>query len=160
MIDKIEEFFLNILEKIKLKKIADLYRKHREGIRYLIFGGLTTVVNILAYILFARIILIGLKNDELIVNISEIISFIISIIFAYVTNKIYVFNSKTSNIKELIREMVSFTGCRIFTEIVSIIMMNMAIWYSINDIFMKIFSNIVVIVLNFIFSKIIIFKKR
>ena len=56
--------------------------------------------------------------------------------------------------------MTSFTGCRIFTEIISILMMNMAIWFSINDVFMKIVANIVVIVLNFVFSKLIIFKKK
>ena len=49
MIDKIEEFFLKILEKIHLKKLADWYRSHKEGMRYLVFGALTTIVNILAY---------------------------------------------------------------------------------------------------------------
>ena len=49
MIDKIEEFGLKILEKIHLKKLADWYRKHQEGMRYLIFGALTTLVNIVAY---------------------------------------------------------------------------------------------------------------
>lgn len=160
MIDKIEEFGLTILEKIKLKKLADLYREHREGMRYLIFGGLSTIVNILVYIVFAKLVLKELPNDELIINISEIIAFIASVIFAYVTNKIYVFNSKTNNAKELIREIISFTGCRIFTEIISILMMNMAIWFSINDVIMKIVSNIVVIILNFVFSKLLIFKKH
>ena len=46
MIDKIEEFFLKILEKIHLKKLADWYRSHKEGMRYLVFGALTTIVNI------------------------------------------------------------------------------------------------------------------
>ena len=57
------------------------------------------------------------------------------------------------------REIISFTGCRIFTELISILMMNVAIWFSINDVFMKIVANIVVIILNFILSKILIFKK-
>jgi putative flippase GtrA len=160
MIDKIEELGLKILEKIKLKKLADLYRAHREGMRYLIFGGLTTIVNILVYIIFAKLILRRLPSEELIVNISEIIAFIAGVIFAYVTNKIYVFKSKTNTAKELLTEMISFTGCRIFTEIISILMMNMAVWLSINDVIMKIVSNIVVIILNFVFSKLLIFKKR
>ena len=49
MIDKIEEFGLKILEKIHLKILADWYRSHQEGMRYLIFGALTTLVNIVAY---------------------------------------------------------------------------------------------------------------
>ena len=159
MIDKIEEFGLNILEKIKLKKLADWYRNHQEGMRYLIFGALSTIVNILTYAIFAVLILKAVP-EELRVNISEIIAFIVALVFAYVTNKLYVFKSKTNNIKELIREMTSFTSCRIITEIISIIMMNMAIWFSINDVFMKVVANIVVIVLNFVFSKLIIFKKK
>ncbi len=160
MIDKIEEFGLKILEKIGLKKIAEIYRKHKEGMRYLIFGALTTIVNILVYAIFAKIILNTMQNNELRVNISEIIAFIAGVIFAYVTNKLYVFNSKTTGAKNLIKEIVSFTSCRIFTEIISLLMMNMAVWFSINDLFMKIVANIVVIILNFVFSKLIIFKKN
>ena len=62
--------------------------------------------------------------------------------------------------KKLIKEFSSFTGCRIFTEIISILMMNAAVWFSINDILMKVVSNIVVIILNFVFSKILIFKGK
>ena len=160
MIDKLEEIGLIILEKIHLKKLADWYRAHKEGMRYLIFGAISTVVNILTYAIFASLILKDLPVEELRVNISELVAFVVSIIFAYITNKIYVFETKTENWKDLIREITSFTSCRILTEFVSILLMNMAIWFSINDIFMKVFSNIVVIILNFIFSKLIIFKKK
>ena len=160
MIDKIEEVALKILEKIGLKKLADWYRKHQEGLRYLIFGALTTIVNIIVYIIFAKGILRGIGNEDIRVNISEIVAFIAGVIFAYITNKKYVFKSETKNIKELIREMVSFTGCRIFTEIISILMMNMAVWFNINDVIMKVVANIVVIILNFVFSKLIIFKGK
>ena len=159
MVDKIEEFGLKILEKLHLKKLADLYKSHQEGMRYLIFGGLTTLVNILVYILFAKLILVNLQSEELIVNISEIIAFVAGVAFAYITNKIYVFKRKTNSIKALFKEIFSFIGCRVFTEIVSLFMMNIAIWFSINDVFMKIVANIVVIILNFVFSKIWIFKK-
>ena len=159
MIDKIEEMGLKILEKIHLKKLASLYRKHKEGMRYLIFGALTTIVNILVYIIFAKLILAKLPYEELIVNISEIVAFIAGVAFAYVTNKLYVFKSKTSSTKGLIKEIISFAGCRIFTEIISLIMMNAAVWFAIDDVFMKIVANIVVIILNFVFSKMWIFKK-
>ena len=160
IIDKLEEFGLKILEKIGLKKLADLYRNHKEAMRYLIFGALTTIVNILTYFIFAKVILTPIGNDTLKVNISEIIAFIAGVIFAYITNKLYVFNSKTNSIKELTREIASFFSCRIFTEIISILMMNMAVTFKINDVFMKVVSNIVVIILNFVFSKILIFKNK
>lgn len=160
MIDKIEELGLNILEKIKLKFFADWYREHKEGMRYLIFGALSTIVNILVYTLFAKLILNNVPNESLRVNISEIIAFIAALVFAYITNKLYVFNSKTDGIKSLLKEIGSFVSCRIFTEVISILMMNMAVWFSINDVIMKIVSNIVVIILNFVFSKLIIFKRK
>ena len=158
IIDKIEEFCLKILEKIGLKGLASWYRQHQEGMRYLVFGALTTIVNIVVYTIFAAFLLKGVQNDSLRVNISEIIAFIAGVIFAYVTNKLYVFDSKTNNYKELAKEIMSFFSCRIFTEIISILMMNVAVWFSINDILMKVVSNIVVIILNFVFSKIWIFK--
>lgn len=158
IIDKIEEFCLKILEKIGLKGLASWYRQHQEGMRYLVFGALTTIVNIVVYTIFAAFLLKGVQNDSLRVNISEIIAFIAGVIFAYATNKLYVFKSKTNNLKELTKEITSFFSCRIFTEIISILMMNAAVWFSINDILMKVVSNIVVIILNFVFSKIWIFK--
>ncbi len=160
IIDKIEEFCLKILEKIGLKALAEWYRKHQEGMRYLVFGALTTVVNIITYTILASLILRGIENDSVRVNVSEIIAFIVSVIFAYVTNKRYVFNSKTNGFKDFIREIASFFSCRILTEIISILMMNAAVWLSINDILMKVISNIVVIILNFVFSKIWIFKGK
>ena len=160
IIDKIEEFCLKILEKIGLKALAEWYRKHQEGMRYLVFGALTTVVNIITYTILASLGLRGIENDSVRVNVSEIIAFIVSVIFAYVTNKRYVFNSKTNGFKDFIREIASFFSCRILTEIISILMMNAAVWLSINDILMKVISNIVVIILNFVFSKIWIFKGK
>lgn len=160
LVDKIEEIALKILEKLKLGVIANWYRKHQEGMRYLIFGALTTLVNILLYAILSSLILRWIPNESLKVNISEIASFIISIIFAYITNKIYVFKSKTNSIQELLKEITSFTGCRIFTEILSILMMNIAVWLHINDILMKIVANIVVIILNFVLSKVLIFTKK
>lgn len=155
----LENFGLWILEKIHLKKIANLYREHIEGMRYLICGGLSTVVNIVAYILGSYLIFSGIADEHLKVNISEIFAFIAALIFAYWVNKTIVFESKCENIKALVKEIFSFTACRIFTEIISIGMMNFAVYANINDILMKIVANIVVIILNFILSKVLIFKK-
>ena len=154
MIDKIEEFFLKILEKIHLKKIADWYRSHKEGMRYLVFGALTTIVNIIAYYIFYYIF--HIDNA-----ISNVIAWIVAATFAYITNKYYVFNSKVNTKKELFKEIVYFYGCRlltlIFDEGIMIFTVDKLGW---NALLMKIVSNIIVIVLNFIFSKILIFKKK
>lgn len=159
MIDKIEEFCLQILRKIKLGKLADIYTQHKEGMRYLVFGVLTTLVNIVVaaityYFVFAKL------PEELKVNLSTIVSIIAAWIFAYITNKMYVFDSKTNSAKELIKEIVSFLGCRVITAIVEIVLMNVLVTVlQFNYMFMKIIVNIVIIVLNFVFSKLIIFKR-
>ena len=153
MIDKIEEFGLVILEKIHLKKLAEWYKKHKEGMRYLIFGALTTAVNIVTYIIFYYIF--HIDNA-----ISNAIAWIVGATFAYITNRLYVFNSKADNIKKLIREIIYFYGCRLLTlavdEGIMILTIDKLGW---NALFMKILANIIVIILNFIFSKILIFKK-
>lgn len=159
LFEALENFGLWILEKLFLKKLADLYRKHIEGMRYLICGGLSTVVNIVAYVLGSYFLFIGISDATIRVNASEIFAFIAALIFAYWVNKTIVFNSKCENIQALLKEITSFTACRIFTEIISIGMMNFAVYANINDIIMKIVANIVVIILNFILSKVLIFKK-
>ena len=160
MVDKIEEFFLKIIRKIGLGKLADLYEEHKEGMRYLLFGVLTTLVNIVVsaftyYIVFKNL------SEEIKVNLSTIIAIIVAWIFAYITNKLYVFESKTSNFKELMKEIISFIGCRLATAIVEIGLMNLLVTaLQFNYMLMKILVNIYIIILNFIFSKLIIFKKK
>lgn len=136
-----------------MEKIKELYNKYKEILMYLIFGVLTTVVNIVSYFLLARI----LHIDTV---VSTVIALILSILFAYITNKIFVFESKTNTAKELLKEIISFFGCRAFTGILDVAFMYITVdVFNLNDMIMKIISNIVVIIVNYIFSKLIIFKK-
>lgn len=132
-------------------KLFDLYKKYKEIINYLIFGGLTTLISIVTYALFAKVFHI----DYL---ISNVLSWIIAVIFAYITNKIFVFESKS---KKNIKEITSF----FFFRVVSLIM-EMVILYifvdmlHIDDLITKIIAQIIVIVLNYVFSKLFVFKKN
>ena len=137
-----------------MEKIKELYLKYKEIINYLIFGALTTVVNIVTYAIFARIFHV----DEV---VSNIIAQIISILFAYVTNKIYVFESKSTKLKDILREMISFFGCRIFTAVLDTLLFSFMIKILfMNDLIAKCITQVVVIVLNYVFSKLIIFRKK
>ena len=137
-----------------MEKIKELYTKYKEIINYLIFGVLTTVVNIVTYAIFARLFHV----DEV---VSNIIAQIISILFAYVTNKIYVFESKSTKLKDVLREMVSFFGCRIFTAVLDTLLFSFMIKILfMNDLIAKCITQVVVIVLNYVFSKLIIFRKK
>ena len=136
-----------------MEKIKELYNKYKEILMYLIFGVLTTVVNIVSYFLLARI----LHIDTV---VSTVIALILSILFAYITNKIFVFESKTNTAKELLKEIISFFGCRAFTGVLDVAFMYITVdIFNLNDMIMKIISNIVVIIVNYVFSKLIIFKK-
>ena len=153
IVDIVEEFFLKLFEKIGFKKFTEFYRNHQEGMRYLVFGGLTTVLCVVLFEIFKN--LIGFST-----TLSNGIATVIAVIFAYVTNKWFVFFSKKENSKDLINEFFSFIGARVFTYIVETIFLNITIdYYGLNTIFMKIISNILVIILNFILSKLFIFKK-
>ena len=151
--EAVENFGLMILEKIHFKKLADFYRKHLEGMRYLICGALATAVNIGAYSLFYYPF--HISNGT-----SNVIAWVVAAIFAYITNRIIVFDSQVNSKKGLIKEIISFFGCRLLTLAVDQAIMVFTVdklgW---NGLLMKVISNIIVIILNFVFSKILIFKK-
>lgn len=134
--------------------VKEQYLKYKEIINYLIFGGVTTVINFAVYVVLAKIMLV----NEVIANV---MAWIISVIFAYITNRVYVFESKNTGVKYIIKEFSSFIGCRIFSGIIDM----GSFWllstvFKINDIVAKIIIAIIVVILNYLFSKLIIFKSK
>lgn len=131
-----------------------LFAKYKQTILYLIFGVLSTIVNILTYTFCTR-------NLNIEFLISNWIAWIVAVLFAYITNKFFVFESKKINIKFLIKELSSFVSCRLLSGIIEMILMyTMISLMSLNDFIVKIITNVVVVILNFIFSKLIIFKNK
>jgi len=136
-----------------IKKIKDLYFKNKEILNYLIFGGLTTLVNFIVYFISKWI---GIEEW-----ISNSIAWIVAVIFAYITNKIFVFESKTTEKKEIFKEITSFFACRVFSGILDIGLFWLLVEkLKFNDVIIKIILQIVVILLNYIFSKLLVFKKK
>lgn len=137
-----------------MEKIKELYLKYKEIINYLIFGGLSTVVNFATYFIVSRVIGI----DEV---VSSGISWFCAVLFAYITNKIFVFESKTDSLKQTVIEMIKFFLSRILSGILCDVgtFALMVKVLNINDIISKIVTQVMVIVVNYIFSKLIIFKK-
>ncbi len=129
------------------------YFKYKEQINYLIFGGLTTLINIVAYIFFYDIL--ALSN-----LFSNIMAWIFSVLFAYITNKLWVFESKTVGFSALLKELSSFVGCRLATGVLDIVIMYVGVdILLLSGTLMKLFSNVIVIILNYVLSKILIFSK-
>lgn len=133
-----------------------MIKKHKEIIKYLIFGFITTLINLLTYYILVSTILN--PNDNLELQIANTISWIISVTFAYITNKIYVFNKKNSKI---IKEITLFFCSRISTLIIEIILMHiLIIILNFNDKIIKLIIAIFVIILNYFISKIFVFKSK
>lgn len=139
-----------------MKKLRTLYKKYEEIIHYLIIGVATTFVSLAVYFICVHTFLDAKNPLEL--QIANIISWIISVAFAYITNRIFVFKSKS---KEYIKEIINFFISRLLT-----LAMDMGIMFlfvsiiNIEDTIAKLISQIVVILANYILSKVFVFKKK
>ena len=134
--------------------LSSLYKKYKEIINYLIFGGLTTLVQIGTYAIFTKICNI----DYL---ISNVLSWIIAVLFAFITNKLFVFESKSKDKKLVSKEITNFFFFRIVSlGIEMVIMYTFVDLLSINDLITKVIAQVIVILSNYIFSKVFVFKKN
>ena len=136
-----------------------LYRKYEEIINYIIFGVLTTLVSLVTKWILLYTILDPKNYIEL--QISIIISWICAVTFAYITNRKYVFKSNNKNI---IKEILEFFSARVFTLLVEAFIM----WLFVTLLRMNsdlmvfiwtILTQFIIVVLNYVFSKMLIFKK-
>ncbi len=141
-----------------MQKIIELYKKYEEIVNYLIFGVLTTVVSLATKYLLLFTILDAKNSIQL--QIAVIVSWITACTFAYVTNRIWVFKSKSKNI---LKEAISFFAARLATLGLEMLIMfvfvtalglNSDLWV----IIWSLVAQVVVIVANYVFSKLFIFK--
>ncbi len=136
-----------------MNKIIELFKKYKSFISYAFFGVCTTIVNIASYYLCYNIV--GIPNVP-----STIIAWAVAVAFAFITNKLFVFDNKGFRIKILLREIASFLICRILTGVLDVVIMYLAVdVFDLNSTLWKLLSNIIVIILNYVASKLVIFKK-
>lgn len=134
-------------------KIIALIRKHYDVLVYLIFGVLTTLVNFLVY--FPCYNYLGLSAV-----VSNVIAWAAAVAFAYLTNKPFVFRSHDWSAKTVIPELMKFVGCRVTSGAAE----SVIIWIAVdvlrgNGNFWKVVTSVLVVVLNYIGSKLIVFRK-
>ncbi len=137
--------------------IKKIYLKYEEIINYVIVGGCTTLINLFVY--FVLISTIFSAKGDLDIQIANVIAWICSVLFAYVTNRKFVFKSNTKG-SEKLKELSSFFGSRIVSLIMDIALM--FILYSImhiNDTISKLIDQVVIIVANYVLAKLLVFKK-
>jgi len=141
-----------------MKKIWDwglgMYRKYQEAIDYLFWGGVAFVLSMVLFYIFANMMMI----EE---QIANVITWIICVIFTYLTNRTFVFKSKTTGMKAITKEFTEFTTARLATlvleNIVLFICIDLLLWH---NMIAKLIGQFLVIVSNYILSKLWIFKKK
>lgn len=159
--DKIKKFFKKIVNK--------------ETVLYIVFGVLTTLVNFAAFKLFTMLFN-RLVPAQLGVHISNVLAWILAVTFAYITNKLFVFESKSWSGKVLVKEIPSFVAARLFSlgveELGLVFFVNLLhfdqksfnipmINFDLSgEMTAKVILAVVVVILNYFFSKLVIFKKK
>lgn len=148
--------------------IKKLFEKYKELISYVFFGVLATVVNLVSFKVFDAIL------GENLYLITNVVSWLITVIFAYFTNKLWVFESKSWKAEVVVKELIGFFGARIFSLVVEeaglwlmidLMKMSKISWdiFSFNlngNMIAKIIMQVVVVILNYVFSKLVIFKHK
>ncbi|MBS9334885.1 GtrA family protein [Fructobacillus sp. M1-13] len=136
-----------------MNALFDLYKKYEESILYLFFGGMTFVVSVVTYSLFSAV----LHWDY---TLAYVASWFLAVLFAYLTNRIWVFKSQVRDLAGLAREIWQFYLARIVTGVIGwlILAFGVQILHQ-NDLVWNGIQNIFVIVSNYVLSKLFIFKK-
>lgn len=131
--------------------MKEFYKKNKEVLLYLFFGGLAFLVSIITYVFFD----VMLSMNELIANV---LSWVITVSFAYMTNKIWVFHAPTHTLQEFIKQMSSFFGGRIATLVIEeLILLVFVTWLAFPSVLVKVVAQVIVIVLNYVISKHFVF---
>lgn len=137
-----------------INKIKALAVKYRELILYIFFGGMTTVVDFVVFWIFTRPI--QLEKVP-----AQIISIAAAIVFAYIVNKKFVFSDKSSSFSGALKQFISFASMRVLSGAFQ----TFALWLfsdilKLYDMAVKLAAAVIVVILNYIFSKLIIFRKN
>ena len=139
-----------------MKKLIDLYRKHKEIVNSLIVGVLTTVVSLLVYYGLTLTVLDPEQAVQL--QAANVISWIAAVVFAYFTNRRFVFESRSQN---MLKEAAAFFAARLSTLVLDMVLMFLLVTLlKCNDKIAKLVVQVAVIVANYVLSKFLVFKKK
>lgn len=139
-------------------KILSLAQKflNKETVSYLIFGVLTTIINIIVFGA-AEYFLKQFMADKAAALVANIVAWVFSVAFAFITNKLFVFESKSMEFRVIIKELNSFVIARLLSLAFDEMFMAFAINFM-NSMIAKIISNVFVVIINYVLSKFFIFK--
>ena len=137
-----------------LNQFRSLWEKYRSILIYIIFGVLTTAVNYLVYIPCLN--LLGMSA-----SVSNVIAWCVAVLFAFLTNKPFVFESKDWSVKTVVPEFTKFVGTRVASGLMETVILMVAVdmlgW---NGVIWKLVTNVIVVILNYIGSKLLVFRRK
>ena len=149
-----------------MNKIKELCTKYREVISYIFWGAMTTAVSFVTYSLFT-LLFTAFLDTAAAVLIANILSWIFAVLFAFVTNKLWVFKSKSFEKSVVLPEFLKFLSSRIATGVIEMAGLPLLVllglggeMFGIEGLVAKLIINVAVIVLNYVFSKLLVFKKK
>lgn len=149
---KKKDIFDRLMELPLLRVLNPFYQKQKEVLLYLFFGGLTFLISIGSFAFLSSLC----GWNELIANVG---SWIIAVLFAYGTNRVWVFSSKASGMTAVLREAIGFFAGRLVTLLIEEAILFVFITkLSFHSLTVKIIAQIVVIILNYVISKLYVFK--
>lgn len=135
-----------------METLKTLYQRYREIINYLFFGVLTTVVNYVTYLVMSPFFVLT--------TVPTVVAWVLSVLFAYLTNRKYVFCSHSTG-REALKEAGGFVTARVMSGVLDVaIMWVFADCIGFNDLVIKLLSNVVVVVFNYVASKLVVFGKK
>lgn len=133
--------------------VRPYYKKYKEKLLYLFFGVLTTVTSLVTFWLVNRVVM---ANE----HIANVTSWFLAVLFAFVTNRIWVFNAKANGKAAFFRQLCGFYGGRLLTlGIEELLILVFITWLGWNSMAVKISAQIVVLIANYIVSKLFVFRK-
>ncbi len=140
--------------------IMNMYKKYEEAVSYLFFGFLAFLVNMFAYAAAAKVL--GADEDRVVlVLMATAFAWVVAVLFAYWTNRTFVFKSKVTDKAGLHKEFVSFISARVVTGIMELVLMYVLVdVIRVDDVISKFICNVIVIVSNYVFSKLWVFRKK
>ena len=136
------------------RKLRTLYAKYQNALVYLAFGALTTLVNYIVYLPCYNILKISS-------SVSNVIAWAVAVAFAYLTNKPFVFHSHDWSAKTVIPELVKFIGTRLISGgLETLTLYAFVDWLGMNGNLWKLITSVLVVVLNYVGSKLMVFRKK
>ena len=141
-------------------KIKALCTRYREQLLYLIFGGLTTLVDWVVSFLLYHVWDQAIDAHAFVIHGANVIAWVAAVLFAFVTNRKWVFQSTQRGVAAILGELCAFAGGRVLTLLLQEVIMGVfCTWLGLNEYLFKIIAAVLVVILNYFISKLLVFRK-